>query len=316
MSKINCIEYDNGITAIDTDYIRPLLDACHLIVRDGRAALVDTGTAPGTPLVLEALRERNIAPELVDYVMVTHVHLDHAGGAGTLMAALPDARMVIHPRGSRHMIDPEKLIASTRGVYGDETFNRLYGTILPVAAERVIEVADGDSLKLGSSEFRFLHTPGHALHHYCIHDVDASAVFTGDTFGISYREFDTAKGAFIFPTTTPTQFDPAALHDSVNRIVGLNTRAAYLTHFGEVTGLPELALQLHQRIDEYVRIAEEHRHTGDSRLERIAEDLWHYLRNQVRLHGCELSDQIVEEILRTDAKLNAQGLDVWLDRIA
>lgn len=316
MPNVNSIQYDAGITAIDTEYVRPFLDACHLIERNGRAALVDTGTAPGTPLVLAALQERGIKPEQVDYVMVTHVHLDHAGGAGTLMDALPAARLVVHPRGSRHLISPEKLIASTRGVYGDEAFERLYGGILPVPADRVIEVDDGDTLKLADSEFRFLHTPGHALHHYCIHDVDASAVFTGDTFGISYREFDTANGAFIFPTTTPTQFDPAALHASIDRILNLNTRVAYLTHFGEVTDLPGLAVQMHERIDEFVRIAEVHRDAGENRQALIADDLKRYLFEQVRRHGCQLQPGIIEDMLRTDADLNAQGLNVWLDRLA
>src|SRR5262249_7769502 len=153
-------------------------------------------------------------------VLLTHVHLDHAGGAGLLLQSLPNARAVIHPRGARHLIDPAKLIAGSIEVYGEQKFRELYGDIVPISQERVWIAEDGLRVTLGGSrELELIHTPGHALHHYCIVDRAAQAIFSGDTFGVSYREFDTARGEFIFPTTTPVHFDPVALHGSVDRLM-------------------------------------------------------------------------------------------------
>ena len=108
------IDYDHGISAIDSHYVRPQLDAIHLIVEGGRAAIIDAGVNSSVPHVMAALRAKNIPPAAVDYVVLTHIHLDHAGGAGLLLSELPNARLTVHPRGARHMIDPSKLIASTR----------------------------------------------------------------------------------------------------------------------------------------------------------------------------------------------------------
>src|ERR1700761_1510891 len=146
------LHFEHGISAIDTDYVRPRLDASHLIVRDGRAAFVDTGTTHSVPRLLEALVQAGLAPGQVDYVFLTHIHLDHAGGAGELMKHLPNAKVVVHPRGAGHMVHPEKLIEGTKAVYGEEEFRRLYGEIPGIPAERVIQATDGMKLKLGESE--------------------------------------------------------------------------------------------------------------------------------------------------------------------
>ncbi|HEV2211913.1 MAG TPA: MBL fold metallo-hydrolase, partial [Gammaproteobacteria bacterium] len=213
------LSFPHGITAVDTDYVRPRLDASHIIVRGGRAAFVDTGTTHSVPCLLAALRSKDVAPTDVDYVFLTHVHLDHAGGAGELMRHLPNAKVLVHPRGAAHVVDPAKLIAGTQAVYGEAEFARLYGEIPPIPKERVIEAPDGLLVRLGGSELLLIHTPGHALHHYSIVDPTSDSVFTGDTFGISYRVFDTAKGPFIFPATTPVHFDPEQAHASLHRIM-------------------------------------------------------------------------------------------------
>ena len=125
----------NGVYRIDTEYLRPGLAASHLVVDDGHAAFVDTGAAPAHPRLMHALTELGLAPDQVDYVFLTHVHLDHAGGAGQLMRALPRARAVLHPRGAPHMVDPAKLIAGTVAVYGEAMYRELYGEIVPIAAD-------------------------------------------------------------------------------------------------------------------------------------------------------------------------------------
>src|SRR6187399_372915 len=193
--------FENGITAVDTEYVRPQMDAAHIVASGGRAAVIDTGPNTAVPLILAALGQLQLAPDQVDFLFLTHVHLDHAGGAGELMRALPRATCVVHPRGAPHMIDPTRLIAGTRAVYGDELYSRLYGEILPIARERLVIAQDGQRFDLGDRDFECVHTPGHALHHQAIVDHGAGSIFTGDTFGLSYREFDTALGPWIMPTT-------------------------------------------------------------------------------------------------------------------
>jgi glyoxylase-like metal-dependent hydrolase (beta-lactamase superfamily II) len=308
-------DFEYGISAIDTDYVRPRLDASHLIVRGGRAAYVDTGTSHSVPALLEALVEKDLSPAAVDYVFLTHVHLDHAGGAGELMRHLPNAKLLVHPRGAAHMADPGKLIAGTKAVYGDAEFERLYGAIPPVPAERIVEVPDGLLVTLGGSELLLIHTPGHALHHYSIVDPESGGVFTGDTFGISYRVFDNAAGQpFIFPATTPVHFDPDQAHASLDRIMSFEPDMAFLTHYSRVTDLSRLAADMHGALDVYVRIACDCADAGAERIAKIKEKMHAFLVKCVRGHGCTLDQETVDEWLEMDVDLNAKGLSVWLDR--
>ena len=157
------------------------------------------GSNASVERILKVIESRGRSPDEVSHVIVTHVHLDHAGGAGELMARLPNAQFVVHPYGARHMIDPSRLEASARDVYGDEEFDAMYGTLTPIPAERVITMEDGDSLLVGRRPLSFMDSPGHARHHFCVWDEQSSGWFTGDTFGLSYRELDTAERGFHFP---------------------------------------------------------------------------------------------------------------------
>jgi glyoxylase-like metal-dependent hydrolase (beta-lactamase superfamily II) len=306
--------FGNGITAVDTDYVRPRLDASHVILRNGRGAFVDTGTSHSVPNLLTGLVSAGALPEQVDWVFLTHIHLDHAGGAGELMKHLPNAKAVVHPRGAAHMVDPAKLIEGTKAVYGDAEFARLYGEIPGIPAERVVQTSDGMKLKLGKSEFELIHTPGHALHHYCIVDEGSDSIFTGDTFGISYRVFDSHKGPFIFPATTPVHFDPSQAHASLDRIMSYRPKAAFLTHYSRVGNLEILAKDMHEGIDARVRIAGEVRGTGEDRLANLRREIHAWLVQRVRAHGCTLDQATVDTWLEMDVDLNAKGLSVWLDR--
>jgi glyoxylase-like metal-dependent hydrolase (beta-lactamase superfamily II) len=303
----------NGVYLIDTLYVRPGLAASHLLVDAGRAAFVDTGPAPAAPRLLRALDEVGIPREDVDFVFLTHVHLDHAGGAGQLMRALPNARAVLHPRGAPHMIDPAKLIAGSIEVYGEELYRQLYGELLPVPAERVVLAEDGLRLKLGSRNFEFIDAPGHARHHHCPIDLDHREVYSGDNFGICYRELDTARGPFMLPTTTPVQFEPVALHRTVDRILSYHPRRIFQTHFGPVTDIDRLAQDLHASIDELVRIARRHAAAPD-RTDRIAADMFRYFDERLDAHGYAGDLATRHAMLDDDIRLNTQGLDVWLKR--
>ncbi len=306
--------HPDGITAVDTEYLHPGHAASHIIQDAGHAAFVDVGTNYSVPHLLAALEALGIAREAVDYVFLTHVHLDHAGGAGLLLQELPKARAVLHPRGAPHMIAPEKLIAGSKVVYGEERFQKLYGDLVPIPAARVQVAQDGDRYRLGGRELELIHTPGHALHHYAVIDGAHASIFPGDTFGISYREMDSPRGAFITPTTTPTQFDPEQLIASIDRMTGYAPTAMYLMHFSRVTDVPRLAGLLKTQIREFVRMAQAHASAPDRYAAIRAEmlDLWLGLAHE---QGVPLSDARIGTLLQGDLDLNTQGLVVWLDRL-
>lgn len=306
-------DYEHGISAIDSGFGRPQLAAIHLIVEGDRAALVDTGTNASLPTVLDALKARGLSPAQVEYVILTHIHLDHAGGAGALMRALPDARLTVHPRGARHMVDPARLVAGTIAVYGEAQARRMYGDILPIPAGRILETPEGTTIRLGERELTFLDTPGHARHHVCIRDGLSGHVFAGDMFGLSYRELDVDGRQFVFPTTTPVQFEPAAMLASVDRLLALRPEAIYVTHYGRVRDVPRLGADLHRLIDAHVAAALRHRDAGAERHGRIKADIVEILLGEAQRQGWRMAPDGLLRLMAVDIELNAQGLGAWLD---
>ena len=157
-------DYGNGIVAFDAGYVRPVLAAIHMVIENGRVAFIDTGSNDALPNALAALRKLGLDASAVDYVMLTHIHLDHAGGAGSMMRACPEARLVVHPRGARHMAEPSKLVAGVTAVYGADYVQRVYGEILPIPVERIIEAPDGHyAARLRLDQHPPLHFPVHGM---------------------------------------------------------------------------------------------------------------------------------------------------------
>jgi glyoxylase-like metal-dependent hydrolase (beta-lactamase superfamily II) len=304
---------DDGIMAIDTEYARPLHDASHLIVEGGRAAFVDTGVNSSVPLLLDALDQQNLDVGDVEFVFLTHIHLDHAGGAGLLMQHLPNARCIIHPRGAPHKIDPAKLIAGAEAVYGKQQMREVYGDIRPIDANRIEVAADEQWFALNGRAMQTIHTEGHARHHYVLHDPQSKGVFTGDSFGVSYRELDTAVGETVFPTSTPVHFDPAEAHKAVDRIMAFEPQQLYLTHYSRVRNLDRLASDMHAGIDAYVAMALEHQH-DDNRTESLQTSMFEYFVQKLAEHGYTGDREMMRSVLDIDVDLNAQGLEVWLNR--
>jgi hydroxyacylglutathione hydrolase len=312
------IDYADGISAIDSGYGRPMLDAVHLVVEDGRAAVVDTGCNDSVPRILAALDARGVVPDQVDWVLLTHVHLDHAGGAGLLMRQLPQARLAVHPRGARHMADPARLMEGTIAVYGEAQAREIYGDVLPIPVERIVEVGEGAVLRLAEREFRVLDTPGHARHHVCYVDGRTGHAFTGDTFGLSYRELDQGDRQFVFPSTTPIQFDPPALHASIDRLLALRPGALYLTHFGQVRDVPRLGADLHRLIEAHAQLALRWRGApaDETRAQGLRDGVRALLLEESARQGWTLPEPQVLELFAGDIVLNAAGLEAWLDAAA
>jgi hydroxyacylglutathione hydrolase len=313
---LDLIDYAHGISALDSGFHRPRLDAIHIMVESGRAAIIDTATMHSVPLVMEALASKGLGPEAVDFVILTHIHLDHAGGAGELLRRCPNAKLVVHPRGARHMADPAKLWAATVAVYGLALAERNYGRIEPIDASRIIEAPEGFRLDFRGRTLSFVDTPGHARHHVCIHDERSGEVFTGDTFGLGYVELETDGKRFCFPTSSPTQFDPAEAHRSVDRIAALDPPAVYVTHYARIPGVPRIAADLHRLIDAHADLAQRAADRGLGGAERLA-----YLKDGVAAiileerdrQGWRLTDAEALRVFELDHELNAQGLGDYLD---
>ena len=308
-------DYGNGIVAFDAGYVRPILAAIHMVVENGRVAFIDTGSNDALPNALAALNKLGLDVAAVDYIFLTHIHLDHAGGAGSMMAAFPNAKLVVHPRGARHMAEPSKLVAGVTAVYGAEYVQRVYGEVRSIPAARIIDAPDGLTISLAGRELLCLDTPGHARHHICIVDKKTSGIFTGDMFGLSYRELDVDGRQFIFPTTTPTQFEPEEMRQSIQRLLACEPEAMYLTHYSRVGDVHKKGDDLLRHLDVLVALAKAERNSGADRHQRLKQAITDYLFAQIRAHGCQLPEATLLEIWETDLELNAQGLEVWLDSL-
>ncbi|MEM1403137.1 MAG: MBL fold metallo-hydrolase [Pseudomonadota bacterium] len=305
-------QFDHGIACIDALYTEPGIACLYALIDEGECAIIETGTNHSVPNIQASLADLGVDLEQVRYVIPTHVHLDHAGGAGALMELAPNAELLIHPRGARHMIDPARLIASSIQVYGEKAFYDLYGEIVPIPEARVRIMEDGDSVKLGNRELRFTHLRGHADHHFCIFDSGCEGWFTGDMFGVSYERQRFGSGAFVMPATTPTQFEPSLYAQSIDRLASANPRRMFLTHYGELPFSPMQAELLKKQLDTYEGLGRGY--NGDlSELEQqvigVTEDALATLVDK------EAALEEAEK-LAFDVALNAQGIAWWANRQA
>jgi len=307
--------FPHGVFAIDTDFQRARFDAAYLLVQQGRAAFIDTGTARALPRLLGALDALGLSRDAVDWVIPTHVHLDHAGGVGHLAQELPRARVLVHPRGVRHLVDPRALWEGATAVYGAEEMARSYGAMWPVPAERITSTAEGMVVHLADRPLRFADTPGHARHHHCIWDDTSRGWFTGDTFGISYREFDTALGPWMQPVAVPVQFEPEVLEASIRRLLANAPDCMYLTHYGRVGDVPRLGALLLAQLAQLVALGRREQHlAAPERHEALKRGQLDLFCTRLAAHGCALPRERIAELLAIDLELNAQGMAIWLDR--
>ena len=236
------------------------------LLNEEKKALIDTGPANSANLVLDGIRKVGIRPEDIDYLIVTHIHLDHAGGAGVLIKNMPRAQVVVHHKGARYMVNPEKLVSSVMKSHGDEGMMR-YGEVVPIRADRVRAVYDGDVLRLSQTQLlEFIDAPGHAPHQMCIFDSRNKGVFTGDAAGIYIAERE-----LLFVVPSPPSFDAEQGVDTLERLKKLNASRIYFAHFGvtsEVQEKLQLAIDKHRVLDSVAAEAVE-KHGFDGLMERM-----------------------------------------------
>lgn len=312
-----------GIYGIETYYLgREGFAGCYLLVAGGEAAIIETNTNWAVPAILGTLDKVGVAREQVKYVLLTHIHLDHAGGAGALMEHLPGAILGVHPRGRKHMINPEKLIESVKEVYGEAQYQTLYGEIKAIDKERVQTLEEGNTLYVGDRELQIYDMPGHARHHVVIFDPASGSLFSGDNFGIGYPRMRFNGGRLIFPSTSPTQFEPDQARLTYERIVKLKPARVLLTHYGALTSeLGEIEAtrdQLNRWLDYSVVMAGQGYAEGlrsQVLTVKLQEALWQRLEYELRVNrGLGLTADEKEWLLM-DTDLNAQGLALYIEKI-
>ncbi|WP_159077480.1 MBL fold metallo-hydrolase [Polynucleobacter rarus] len=308
-------ELGSKVVMVDTGLGRPQFDSCYVVAQRApsgdRLAIIDTGTNFSIPRIMATINDLGCSYEQVSYIILTQIQLDHAGGAGLLMQNCPNAKLVVHPRGVRHLIDPSSLIASATSLYGVSWVDKEYGRLIPIPSKRIMEAREGDLINLAGRMLTILETPGIAKHHLCIWDELSQGVFTGDTFGLSYPEFDTPQGSFVFPAT-PIHFDSRSLKVSLKKVMALTPSCLYFSHFGSFQHVPQM-------YEAFLKLLEEVENLGkklkfaENRHEFLKEGLLNIYTQALRNQGCELTDSKIQQLLTLDIEKNAQGMGSWLD---
>ena len=301
--------YGNGVYCIDSGYVDNQYCAIYLLIEGDEVAIIETGTNHTVNRVLSVLSDLNIDRQQIKYVIPTHIHLDHVGGASAMMNLFPQARLIIHPRGARHVIDPTKLIEGSKSVYGESLFHRLYGDIHPVEKNRVDIARDLTQFSLGQRQLIFIDTPGHARHHFCIYDAKSNGIFSGDTFGISYPLMQNLPHG-LMPSSSPVHFDADALVSSIDRLIDYRPDYVYLTHFGRIEDPISKAANLKQWIIDIVNECRTTQPVDKHSTDKLEKSLREMAITKLSENLNGGIDQLMK-LLSTDIRLNAQGLAVW-----
>ncbi len=236
---------------IDVHYNRTAqVIGCYLLLGD-RPALVETGPTSTLETLLDGVRQAGVDPADLQAVAVTHIHLDHAGGAGALAQRFPHLQVYVHTVGAPHLVDPARLVASAARLYGDD-LHRLFGDVLPVPAERVQALNDSDAVVLGSRRLVALDTPGHARHHHVFWDPAAADLFTGDSAGVALP-----GSRYVRAPTPPPQLDIPAWERTLAKVRSLRPKRLLLTHFGPHTWVEDLLAQFEESLHRNLAIVRE-----------------------------------------------------------
>lgn len=294
---------------IDCRYLFPRFAASFLLVENGHSVFVENNTTHAVPLLLKELEVFGGSPERVDFLVVTHAHLDHAGGTAALAKACPNATILAHPKAARTLADPSRLIASAKKVYGETEFLKLYGSIEPIPSERIRIVEDGEEIRWGERTFKFIYTLGHASHHLCMVDLKEKSIFTGDAFGVCYPDL-VGERPFHFPSSSPVDFNFSEAIGALEKILSTGAKTAFLTHFGPVRDLKARAEQLKTHLLFHQSLIEKAEKGGieNEKVEKfIYSDLSQYFEACVKDRKIAWNSE-TRKLLELDISLNAAGL--------
>ncbi|HWO95343.1 MAG TPA: MBL fold metallo-hydrolase [Bacillus sp. (in: firmicutes)] len=306
------IDLGSGISLIDVFDLGKENRTGTYVIHEEELTLIETSASPSIPYLLKGLEALEIDPADVKYIIVTHIHLDHSGGAGLLLEKCPNAQIIVHPKGKRHLADPSRLIQGARAVYGDQ-FDELFHPILPVPEDRLVSKEDGGTLQIGENRIlTFLDTPGHANHHFSIYDPYSAGIFTGDTVGVYYSEILSEGLEFYLPSTSPNQFNPQAMLAAADRMEGLNIDRIYFGHYGmsENPGLvfKQLRYWLPIFVDTGRSIMEEHKDASfDEKTIYISTALFEKVRAYLTEHNVVISQEF-RETIELDLTVCAMGI--------
>ena len=302
------VELDHEIYLIDTLYKSIFEYTGVYLIKGEKIALVETGATPGIPNILAGLRFLGVQKEEVKYVIITHVHLDHGGGIGILIKELPEAKVIVHPRGAKHIINPSRLVTAVKGL-AEENFDKYYGEVLPVPEERIFTVGDEFTLNLGGGrELVFYYTSGHARHHLCIYDIVSKGIFIGDALGIRFPFLSKLLGYdYPFPITAPTEYDPVAYFTTLDKISKLELQYIYFTHFGCASNPYQTIKYGREMVETFTDIGRQV-HNAEGTIQDIEIKLRDFIKADLSRRG--LDDKILSSVNLDvyDLKMSARGL--------
>lgn len=283
------------------------------VIHDKKLTIVETSASPSIPYILEGFKKINVNPQDIHYIVVTHIHLDHSGGAGLLLKECPNAKVVVHPKGARHLIDPTRLIAGARAVYGED-FDKLFNPIVPIPEDRILIKQDGETIDLDNRTLTFYDSPGHSYHHFSIHDSYSNGIFTGDTVGVYYQ--DIIDFDFYLPSTSPNQFDPDAMLKSIEKFEALQIDHIFFGHFGMSSEPNHVFSEIRKWLPIFVKTAEDVYKIYDEKEQtQLSNEISKQLFTKIKtyLNGQNIEDSHkVFEIIKLDVDVCSQGLADYL----
>jgi glyoxylase-like metal-dependent hydrolase (beta-lactamase superfamily II) len=302
-------EAAEGIRAIDSMMCgREQVTSCYLL-EASEPALVETGPTTSVDAVREGLAELGVGANDLAHIVVTHIHLDHAGGAGSLAPHFPQAKVWVHERGAPHLEDPSKLMASATRVYGEEKLLEMFGVVEPVPRERLRPVAGGDRISLGNRDLEAIYTPGHASHHVALRDSATGVVFVGDALGVFLPDVGVLR-----PASPPPEFDLEQAIRSIDLVASRQPSAILFSHFGPAQDVGELCELAKSRLRKWTSVAEEALSKTDD-LAEVTAHLRARTEDELPAPGTEGREQVLDRYeLLSSYEMNAMGLMRYIQR--
>jgi glyoxylase-like metal-dependent hydrolase (beta-lactamase superfamily II) len=300
-------EAASGVTAIDTRMCgREQVTSAYLLEGE-EPALVETGPTTSAGTVVESLGTLGVGPGDLAHIVVTHIHLDHAGGAGAVAPHFPRATVWVHERGAPHLVDPARLMASAAKIYGEERLHELFGPVHPLPAERVRALTDGDRVDLGNRALEAIYTPGHASHHVCLLDSRSGGVFVGDALGVFLPDVQILR-----PATPPPEFHLEQSVESINRVLRREPSRLLFSHFGPADEPSRLGRLAIRRLERWTELVDEAMHESDE-VATVVQRLQKGTAEELDTAGGEGQDSIVDRYeLLSSYEMNALGIMRYL----